>query len=177
MDLSQESRIRALGTPTWTLKAAPLWLVFIFGTLAVVVAVLATIPFFQDQQFSVRMVAPGLVALLMLWNVTRMARSRVHVYREGIVLVRPHWFGISETFVSFESIREVAVSFQKRNFFHLKILKRDDNLEKFGPAAGRGNVFEFLSHMEKLMGRLVLEESTMIWFRKRQQKEAAQQQR
>ncbi len=173
MHQSQEFKIRTLGPPIWTLKPAPLWFVIVFIVVAVTILVASVLVYLENGELGGRHVVRVVVAILILWTVNRMARTRIKVYREGLVIVRLQHLGTAEVFLPYESIQGVQAVFQKLLYFRLAISKSDGDVEIFGPCLGRGKLFEFISLTNKLMGGIPLDEKTMTWFRKYERKAAA----
>lgn len=125
------------------------------------------------EELGPRAVWRFVAATLILWAVYRMARTRIKVYREGLVIVRLQHLGTVEAFVPYESIQGLHAVFQKLLYFRLAIAKSDGDVEIFGPCLGKSKLFEFISLTNKLMGGIALDEKTMNWFRKYERKVAA----
>ncbi|MBK7091901.1 MAG: hypothetical protein IPH59_09290 [bacterium] len=99
MHQSQDFKIRTLGPPIWTLKPAPLWFVIVFIVVAVTVLVASVLVYLENGELGGRHVVRVVVAILILWTVNRMARTRLKVYREGLVIVRiRNGFGLLSPF-------------------------------------------------------------------------------
>ena|GEM_PF-6686988 len=173
MHQSQDFKIRTLGPPIWTLRPAPLWFVIVFIVVAVTILVASTMAYLESGEIGGRAVWRIVVAMLILWTVNRMARTRLKVYREGLVIVRVQHLGTTEVFVPYESIQGLQAVFLKLVYFRLAIAKSDGDVEVFGPCLWRGKLFEFISLTNKLMGGIPLDEKTMTWFRKYERKAAA----
>ncbi len=173
MHQSQDFKIRTLGPPIWTLRPAPLWFVIAFSVLAVIILVASVLVYLENGELGGRAVWRVVAAILILWTVNRMARTRMKVYREGLVIVRVQHLGTAEVFVPYESIQGLQAVFQKLLYFRLEIAKSDGDVEIFGPCLGKGKLFEFISLTNKIMGGIPLDEKTMTWFRKYERKAAA----
>ncbi len=70
-------------------------------------------------------------AILILWTVNRMARTRMKVYREGLVIVRVQHLGTEEVFVPYESIQGLQAVFLKLLYFRLAIAKSETVMKRF----------------------------------------------
>ena len=152
-----------------------MWFVIVFIVVAVTILVASTMAYLESGEIGGRAVWRIVVAMLILWTVNRMARTRMKVYREGLVIVRVQHLGTEEVFVPYESIQGLQAVFLKLLYFRLAIAKSDGDVEIFGPCLGRGKLFEFISLTNKLMGGIPLDEKTMTWFRKYERKAAAKQ--
>ncbi len=170
MHQSQDFKIRTLGPPIWTLRPAPLWFAIVFIVMAVTILVASVLVYLKGGELGGRAVWRITAAILILWTVNRMARTRLKVYREGLVIVRVQHLGTEEVFVPYESIQGLQAEFLKLLYFRLAIAKSDGDVEIFGPCLGRGKLFEFISLTNKLMGGIPLDEKTITWFRKYERK-------
>ncbi len=124
----------------------------------------------KAQKFDVISITCIAMLPVVLWLVIRSGRSRIAVYKEGILLSRPRRFGVYQTYIPFQSIKEVQADFVKFHHYELLIILNHDVTEFFGPCTGRAALFEFLSLMSNLMGKKSFDAKTLAWFQKQKLK-------
>ena len=140
---------------------------YVFAALILVVV----IPLYvKAQKFDVISITCIAMLPVVLWLVIRSGRSRIAIYKEGILLSRPRRLGMRKTFIPLQSIKELQADLMRLSEYELVIVLDNDETEFFGPCTGRAVLFEFLSLMSNLMGKKSFDAKTLAWFQKQELK-------